>query len=519
MSTLLADVTANIFPPSREKRSKMRVMNWRFVGTLIIGATIELAACAPEPLAPPVRHGSTHSASHTASRSLAAGRYLVTFSGSIPSDFTSQVTVLGGNVTFAHAGAGVAVVAGLSGATADRLAGSAGVESVEADASFSINDGMQTRTIAAPDALAGRVPAVPASPTNPATAFFYQLGWQWNMQAIHADQAWAAGKLGSSDVTAAIIDTGIDYRSPDLTGLVDLSRSVSLVPSDDALAATLFPGVNPVTDLHGHGTGVASVVASNGIAFGAVTSRTRLMAIKAIGASGIGSLGTVGVGILYAADHGADVANLSNRAVLPKSAVRGVPGQFLNRIAEYASQRGMLLVAAAGNDKADLDHDGSVTIAWCELPHAICVSAAGPLAPTGSPYVFASSYSNFGTSAITVAAPGGNFFGPVSNWPWGTGNVSFIWSMCSRTTVILDAGGNPIATPFTSGTFVCGAVGTSLSAPHVTGLAALLLAEDGKIGQMRLSNLITTRAVDLGKPGRDPLYGWGHIDVPVALAR
>lgn len=497
----------------------MRTMTRQFVGVLLVAATTGVAACAPEPLAPSVRHRSTQSASHAATGSLAAGRYLVTFSGSIPGDFTSQVTALGAKMTFAHAGAGVAMVERLSDAAADMLAGSAGVESVEADASFSINDGMQARTIAAADALARRVPAVPASATNPATALFYQLGWQWNMQAIHASQAWAAGKLGSSDVTAAIIDTGIDYRSPDLAGLVDLSRSVSLVPSDDSLAATLFPGVNPVTDLHGHGTGVASVVATNGIVFAGVTSRTRLIAVKAIGASGIGSLGTIGLGILYAADHGADVANLSNRGVLPKSAFHGVPGLFLNRIAEYAFKRGMLLVAGAGNDQADLDHDGNVTIAWCELPHAICVSAAGPLTPTGSPYVFASSYSNFGTSAITVAAPGGNFFGPMSNWPWGTGDVSFIWALCSRTTVILDAGGNPIATPFTSGTFICGAVGTSLSTPHVTGLAALLLAADGKIGPVGLSNLITTSARDLGKPGRDPLYGWGHIDVPAALAR
>src|SRR5262249_37237448 len=158
---------------------------------------------------------------------------------------------------------------------------------------LSANEGTQSRTLAAPDALARRAPATLESPNNPASAFFFGLGWQWNLKAIHADQAWAAGDLGSSAVTVSIIDSGIDYNSFDLTGLVDLSRSVSFVPTDDALAATLFPGVNPITDLNGHGTGVAAVVVSNALAFAGVTSRTRLIAVKTHDVTGSAFLGTV----------------------------------------------------------------------------------------------------------------------------------------------------------------------------------------------------------------------------------
>jgi subtilisin family serine protease len=499
-------------------RIAMRVGTRRLVEVLGVSIAVVLAACDTAPIATPERRISPRAASHTIEGSSAAGRYLVTFANDVPADFAGRVNALGGAVKYANAAAGIATVQGLSNDAADSLAASAGVSAVEADVVIRVDDGAQSQTIAAPDALAQRVSASPISPANPATAFFYGLGYQWNMQAIHADQAWAAGKVGSPEVTVAIIDTGIDYQSFDLAGLVDLSRSVSFVPSDDAMAAALFPGVHPSTDLNGHGTHVATQAVSNALAFAGVTSRSRLISVKVASIAGFAFLGDVAAGIAYAADHGADVANISLLGRLTKSVDRGVPGQFLNRVDEYAFKRGMLIVAGAGNDADDLDHDGNTAVAWCQLTHAVCVSGTGPLTPTGSPYEF-SSFSNFGTSSITVAAPAGNYFGPLSNWPWGPGVASFIFALCSRTTVIVDANGNPIATPYTSGFWICGNVGTSLSTPHVTGLAALLVAEYGKVGPVALKNLITSGATDMGKPGRDPLYGWGEIDVARSLSK
>ena len=99
------------------------------------------------------------------------------------------------------------------------------------------------------------------SATAPQTAVLF--GLQWNMRAIRADAAWAGGALGSSGVSVAILDTGIDYQWPDLSGRVDLSRSISLRPDEDArlaaaVAAGFFPAfllpLNPITDLNAHGT-------------------------------------------------------------------------------------------------------------------------------------------------------------------------------------------------------------------------------------------------------------------------
>src|SRR5207244_11375851 len=80
--------------------------------------------------------------------------------------------------------------------------------------------------------------AVPADASaSPTTARFYAR--QWNMRAVFANQAWAAGFLGSRDVKVAILDSGIDYLLPDLAGLVDLEHSTSFVPEEDRKSTRL----------------------------------------------------------------------------------------------------------------------------------------------------------------------------------------------------------------------------------------------------------------------------------------
>src|SRR5207302_31824 len=96
----------------------------------------------------------------------------------------------------------------------------------------------------------------PADATaSPTAAQFYPR--QWNLRAVFAPEAWAAGFLGSHDVVVAILDTGIDYSNPDLVGLVDLDRSISFVPED---VTRHYPGRLPFSDLFWHGTAVASAV-------------------------------------------------------------------------------------------------------------------------------------------------------------------------------------------------------------------------------------------------------------------
>jgi subtilisin family serine protease len=468
----------------------------------VLGA-LTLAACTADRIDPVSPLALSPSASRAVSAA-APARYIVLAKGNgFKADFAARVAALGGTVEQLHKGAGIAVVSNLSALAASQVGKLAEVSDLQADAVF---------TLDAP--LAANTSNVTInSVTNPATAILYP--WQWNMRLIDANVAWAAGKLGDAGVTVAILDTGIDYDALDLNGLVDLSRSKSFVPSDDSLATALVPSRNKVTDFNGHGTNVATQASSKAVVFAGVTSKTKLIAVKVRGASGSGALSGVLSGVLWAADHGADVANMS----LGSSFAKAGNGRFvslINRVFSYASSKGTLIVVAAGNAGEDLDHNGNVEDTYCDVPHVICVSSVGPALATDDPSM-AALYSNFGRSAISVAGPGGNAdlenF-TVSNWPWGPDIASWVWSLCSKTYIPdLKAPSFPCA----AGNRLIGEIGTSQASPHVAGLAALLVAEQGHGRPSQIKAAILKSAIDLGAPGTDPNYGRGLINVAKAL--
>jgi subtilisin family serine protease len=447
-------------------------------------------------------------------QSLAAGngQHVVVFKGNgIPAGFAAEVAARGGTVTYAHAGVGFATVSGLGDAAASQVGGLGGVSVVQADEVFQLES-----PVAAAEAgfdLAAQ------SQADPATAARY--AFQWNMRLINADDAWAAGKLGSPDVTVAILDSGLDYDAPDLNGLVDLSRSASFVPSDDAITATYFPDRHPINDYNGHGTNVATQVSSKAVALAGVTSRTTLIGVKVLGANNRGSLAGVLAGITFAADQGADVANVS----LGGSFVKAGNGAFvglINRTLAYANRQGMLIVVSAGNGSVDLDHDGNSAVQYCGAPHVVCVSSVGPataLLDQDAPAF----YTDFGRSAISVAAPGGNADQaggfPLSPRPWGNDFASWVWSLCAKYRIAgFTATGAPVLTPCTAGNRLYGLLGTSQATPHASGLAALLIAEHGYSKQpSAVKHAIEKSALDLGPAGTDPYYGRGRIDVARAL--
>jgi subtilisin family serine protease len=476
--------------------------------TLALGA---LAACADNATAPDSRLLAPSSRSDDAAAALSNGTYLVLAGNAgFSRDFDRRVAALGGKIRAKHDGAGFAIVTGLTPAGATALSAVSGVSEVDADGIVTLAKPV-SNIVADAAAVAQHHATTPD--VDPTSAILYS--WQWNMVDIDAPRAWAAGKLGSKHVTVAIIDTGIDYDALDLDGLVDLSRSVSFSASDDSLTAKFFPDRDPVTDYNGHGTNVATQVSSNAIAFAGVTARTTLMGVKVLGANGSGSTGDVLSGILWAADHGADVANLS----LGGSFARAGNGRLIRiitRVLDYARSRGVVVVVAAGNDGTDLDHNGNEFDAYCDLRHVICVSAVGPETPTGSLDVPAF-YTNYGR-AIDVAGPGGNqALNPVdAEWPWGTDNASWVWSLCSKTLIAAMQGGAPVL-PCADGLTIVGAIGTSQATPHVSGLAALLVARYGKNNPGLIRLLIEASADDLGRRGKDPFYGRGRINVATAL--
>ncbi|HEY5490595.1 MAG TPA: S8 family serine peptidase [Gemmatimonadaceae bacterium] len=474
---------------------------------------LALAACTIDQSGPVSPIASTRAVRSVSGS--AASRYLVLASNSgFSSDFEASVAALGGTIEQFHGSAGIAVVSGVSDATAAQIAALRGVSDVQPDADISLNAPLAAATA---DVTAVGDPSI-SSVGNPATAGLYS--WQWNMRAIHANQAWAGGKLGSSTVTVAIIDTGIDYDDPDLNGLVDLSRSVSFVPSDDAITAHFFPTRNPITDYNGHGTNVAAQVSSKAVVFAGVTSKTTLIGVKVIGFSGSGSFSAILNGVLWAADHGANVANMSLGGAFAKAG-NGRFAALLNRVFNYANKKGMLIVVAAGNESADLDHDGNSDQTFCSQSHVICVSATGPVTAAGNVDLPAY-YTNFGRSAISVAGPGGNADAangfPVSLWPWGPDIASWVWSFCSKTTLaVVTPAGIPVLAGCQAGNRITGFIGTSQATPHVAGLAASLMAEQGTGQPSQIKNAIEKSADDLGQPGTDPFYGRGRINVAKAF--
>src|SRR5207247_3399163 len=165
----------------------------------------------------------------TARKSLTdpAGRHLVVFTSErVLAAFADRIAQLGGTIEAALDSIGIATATGLSETAATQLRAAPDIRAVEPDPMTSPrDDGEATDGLAdeAPSEAASEA-AVPADATaSPTAAQFYAR--QWNLRAVFAPDAWAAGHLGSRDVVVAILDTGIDYTNPDLAGLVDLDHS------------------------------------------------------------------------------------------------------------------------------------------------------------------------------------------------------------------------------------------------------------------------------------------------------
>jgi subtilisin family serine protease len=485
-------------------------MNVRKLAPLALAAALGLAACADDPVQPKLQEVPAPSFNANLSGVGAQEvpiRHLIVFKGAAPKDFEAQVAELGGTVALNHK-VGIAVVTGLDEITAEALSTKSKAQFVEEMAQFQLIEPAAVRKPMLAQIPAGAAPftTAPTSTIDPTKALLY--GEQWNLRQVQADAAWAAGRVGSSDVTVAILDTGIDYLLPDLVGRVDLSRSVSFEPFDDLITQIFFPGRHPSTDLHYHGTNVATQVASNAWAFAGVTSQTTLMSVKVC--SAFGGCGGVVEGILYAIDNGADVINMSLGGWFQKSAYPGMVAAY-NMIMNYAKQQGVTIVVAAGNDGNDLDTNHNIAITdatgkivdrihvpsffatFCDATHVICVSATRM-------NDVSSSYTNYGRSAIDVAAPGGD--GP---YP-GNAEGDWVNALCPQTSFVYYC---------EDGYNWFGVAGTSQATPHVAGLAALAVQDVGR-NPAQVRAYIRNSADAIGG-GNTPYFGKGRINVARAV--
>ncbi|MCX5335178.1 MULTISPECIES: S8 family serine peptidase [unclassified Streptomyces] len=356
---------------------------------------------------------------------------------------------------------------------------------------------------------------------------------QWDLPAIKADKAHEKS-LGSSKVTVAVIDTGVDDTHPDIAPNFDRAASVNCVTGKpDTTDGAWRPG----TGESPHGTHVAGEIAAakNGVGMTGVAPGVKVSGIKVSTTAGYFYTEAVVCGFVWAAEHGVDVTNNSYYTDPWYFNCKNDPDQralvdAVSRASRYAEKKGAVNVAAAGNENYDLaadeitdpvsPNDGTpsdrvIDPSECldiptQLPGVVTVAATGAKG-------IKSSFSNHGLGVIDIAAPGGDSTRFQTPAPPATSGLIL---------GTLPGGGWGYM------------AGTSMASPHVAGVAALIKSTHPKASPALVKALLYAEAdatpctdpydidgdgkVDAvceGSKNYNGFYGWGTADALDAVTK
>ncbi|MFH1108254.1 MAG: S8 family serine peptidase [Planctomycetota bacterium] len=342
--------------------------------------------------------------------------------------------------------------------------------------------------IAAVDGIGGVADPIPLIPND--TNFYLQYAMRNTGQTggtpgadIDATSAWGLHTGDFGTVTIAIIDSGVnshlEYGTNNNLLPYPQGRIVQGINTDNPL---IYPPLT--TDGCPHGTHVAGVAAAsgnNGLGVAGVTWGAYIMPVRVLGTPNgcSGRISPLANGIIWAADHGAQIGNMS----LQYYNLTVQEGVILGNAINYAHDRGMLLIGAAGNNNM-----GGVGVVAYPAKLLNCMGVSGTTDDdlfADSPATGGAWFSNYGNE-VDVCAPGDRIYST-----WGGINIQ------------------------TNGyTYLSG---TSMATPHVSGLAALVKSYVPALTNVDIELILDATADDLGPVGWDNHYGFGRINAYQAL--